>query len=235
MQIQEEIIFDPFTDNDLTEMIKLRLGEHISLVDEKAITFASRKIAKSKGDAREVLQIMGAAITNATNSLGSAKLSEKAVYSPVVKIAHVMKAIKGLGSNNSMVNIIDNLPKNAKVVLCIATALGQVSSAWKMICTSNLKKFCNEAFGNDIIQSWSQDQFHEVIEQLVDADLISYEKSDEVFDFLGDRCIKVGVQLEDVELAMNDTLLKEDNFYSKMVDFVSKSDINQERAQAVLI
>ena len=78
-------------------MIKLRLGENISLVDEKAITFASRKIAKNKGDAREALQIMSDAISNAVKSIAPEILSKETDDSSscVVKISHVMKAIKG--------------------------------------------------------------------------------------------------------------------------------------------
>jgi Cdc6-like AAA superfamily ATPase len=206
-------------------MIKLRLGENISLVDEKAITFASRKIAKNKGDAREALQIMSDAISNAVKSIAPESLSKETDDSScVVKISHVMKAIKG-NDKSSLVKTIAELPQNAKIVLCVATALGQVGSRWEILSLSQLKKYCDEAYGNDLIKAWSLEHFNNILEQLRDADLISsYETEDE---FSEDRCIKVGVQLEDVELAIEDTLLKENNFYSMMVEYVRKENINQ--------
>ncbi len=209
-------------------MIKLRLGNNVSLVDTHALKYVSRRIGTNKGDAREALQIMSEAFSIATKSLGSKRLSEEGVDTAVIKIPHVMAAFKGAG-NNTILNRIANLPQNAKIVLCIATTLGQVSSAWKMIGTSKLKAYCNEAAGNDIIQGWTQDQFNEVIEHLLDADLISREEIDEDFDFAGDKLITVGVQLEDVELALNEILLKEGSFYSRMVEYVKKEDINQEK------
>lgn len=228
MQINEEIIFDPFSVNDLAEMIKLRLGSNKSLVDENALIYVSRRIGTNKGDAREALQIMSEAVSIATKSLESERLAEEGIDAAVVKIPHVMKAFKGTG-NNTMVNRIVNLPQNAKIVLCIATTLGQVSSAWSIISTSKLKAYCNEAAGSNIIQGWTQDQFNEVIELLLDADLISREDIEEDYDFLGDKRITVGVQLEDVELALSEILLKEGSFYSRMVEYVRKEDINQER------
>jgi len=212
----------------LIQIIQKRLGANISLVDEPAIVFASRRIAKSKGDAREALQLMNDAIIKATESLSSEELSRKGTQSPVVKIPHVMKAIKETGVP-SIVKIIEDLPQNAKVVLCVATTLGQVSSAWKIISLSNLKNYCGHAHGHGSFESWSQDMFNDTIEQLSDAGLIKYEDSDDIYDNSGDKSIQVGVQLEDVELAVNDSLIKENTFYKGLVEWVREHDIEQVR------
>ena len=209
----------------MCEIIKLRLGEHTLLVDDNAIRFLSRKIAKSKGDAREVIGIMHAAISNAIETVSPDILSKTVLDDPIIKMPHIMKAIRGAG-NNSMVDTIKSLPQNAKVVLCIATSLGLVSSSWKTICMSNLKLFCGEATVHGLIESWSQEQFKEVVEQLADAGLIIYEESDEVIDYSGDQCVRVGAQLEDVELAMDHTLLHE-AFYRNLVEYVKKKDAQQ--------
>ena len=199
-----------------------RLGDDSSVVDDKALIFASRKIAKSGGDARELLCVMSAAIATASKSLSEEQLKETSNIAHVVKLPHVMKASSG--EKDAMINTIKNLPGNAKTVLCIAVALGEAGNSWKIVSASTLQYYCGEA--SSILVDWSRDSFKTTIETLTDAGLILEAEVDEL-DQTEEKQYKVGVQMEDVEIAMDRILLTEGTYYKGLVDYVKEHDIKQ--------
>jgi Cdc6-like AAA superfamily ATPase len=213
----------------LKEILLKRLGGDVSLVDEKALVFASRKVAKGGGDARELLHVMSGAISEAKAKLTQKQLKEKGVSEIIIKLPHVMKALTG-DKNHSMINIIKGLPQNAKTVLCVAVALGEVGSAWKYVSSTNLQKYCGEAAGHNVFDNWSSDSFRDTVGQLDDCGLIHEVEADQVdFQNAGETRYRIGVQIEDVELAISEILLT-NQFYKTLVEFVKKNDIEQKSA-----
>ena len=203
-----------------------RLGDDAALIDEKVLVFASRKVAKSGGDARELLHVMSGAISEAKAKLTQEQLKEKGVSVPVVKLPHVMKALTG-DKSNSMINIIKGLPQNAKNVLCIAVALGEAGNAWRYVSSSNLQKYCSEASSHNVLDNWSSDSFRDTVGQLDDCGLIHGVEADEYdHEYSGDTRFRVGVQIEDVEVAISEILLTQP-FYKGLVDYVKANDIDQ--------
>jgi Cdc6-like AAA superfamily ATPase len=201
-----------------------RLGDDFSVVDDKALVFASRKIANSGGDARNLLHVMSEAIAIASKSLSEEQLKDTSIIAHIVKLPHVMKA--SAGEKDSMINTIKGLCGNAKSVLCIAVALGEAGNAWKIVSASNLQKYCAEA--STILDDWSRESFKSTIEILTDAGLIHEAEVDEFeFDETEEKRYKLGVQMEDVEIAMNKILLTEGSYYKGLVDYVKENDIEQ--------
>lgn len=209
----------------MTAIVNKRLGDkNVSLVDKNAVVYASKRAANNRGDAREILKIMSDACSLANDSLSPDQLSDNStIDSPVVKMPHVLKALKK-NAEYSKSEIIESLPGNARIILCVAAALGQVGSGWKIIQLRDLKRYCADATA--VCEDFSLSVFESSIEQLVDSGLISYDYSYGFFDGdMYDKSIKLGVHLHDVEIALEDTLLKEGSFYSNLVNYVKSHDI----------
>lgn len=229
IKVGEEVIFRTYSEADLISIIKRRLGIHTNLIDPRAMTFVARKVAKLDGDARLVLDLMSSSIITAKESLSAEMLEQKSTDKPLVNLPHVMKAIKTSGAI-PLVDHINALPSKAKTILAIATTLGQVSSSWSVIRLNQLKKYCAEATRHEIFDELSTEGFYSIIGQLEDAGLIISADSDDVvrdigFDDPGEKPIRVGVQMDDVEIALEKTLFTEGSFYTKLRDYVKSNDI----------
>ena len=203
-------------------MLYARLGSNKSLVDEKAVTFLSRKVGQNKGDARECLRIMNEVLVAAVSKLDEAALSSIEDSSALVKIPDIMKMLKNSGYN--MFEQIQKLPSNTKTVLCIATALSQVSEAWKVISVNTLQEYCAENYEH--FEGWSTQQFKDAIEMLEDGGMINKVDRDTDGNVGGNWYFKLGVQLEDVNAAVEKSLLQEGTIYKRMFEYVKKNDIN---------
>jgi len=224
-KVFEEILFEPFSAEDLTEIVNKRLGgNNLSLVDKNAVVYAAKRTANNRGDAREILHVMSEAFSLASQSLTSEQLSTVGpVESPIVKMPHVLKSIKNNGEY-SKATIIESLPGNARIILCVASALGQIGSRWKIVKLSELKSYCANA--TSVCEDFSLSVFDSSIELLMDSGLMCYDYSYDMSDGdHDDRGIKLGVHLHDVEIALEDTLLKEGSFYSNLVNYVKSNDI----------
>jgi hypothetical protein len=128
---------------------------------------------------------------------------------------------------------IDGLPQMAKVVLCVALTLREVSDQWKVMTLGTLQRHCIEAarggmFGEEDL---NQDVILSLVTHLIDAGLlVSY--SQEAHE-PGDAAIRsgnpyhtpvqLGVQLHEVESAMDETLFNQ-SFYCKLRDRVKRED-----------
>ncbi len=222
--MNDEIIFQPYIEDDLVRIIRKRLGANCELLDDRAIKFVSRRVAQESGDCRLVLDLMSKAIIKCKESLKADQLSEVGVHEAFVKLPHVMRAIKDSGQM-PLVDIIHALPQHAKTVLCVYTALGQAGNDWKVITVRKLKSYCAMATENQIMDGISSEQFISLLRQLEDAGTIKFETDDVAnsygYDDSGDQKIRLGVQLEDVECAIEKNLL-EIPFYSRLVKHCKK-------------
>ena len=209
----------------MIEIIKKRIGSNCELVDDRAMKFVARRVAQGTGDCRLVLNLMSGAIIKCQESLPASNLEEVNVSDAVVKLPHVMKAIKDSGEF-PLVQIIDELPGNAKVILCIHTALGQVASTWNIMTVRMLKKYCTIATSGNFLDELSQDQFIDNLRLLEDQGLLKFE-NDAVsnrfgYEDFGEMRIRVGVQIQDVECAIGKTMLQEGTFYQNVVNDARK-------------
>lgn len=225
-----EVIFRPYSENDLVSIIQKRLGNHINLIDPLALTFVARKVAKMNGDARLALDLMKGSIIKAKETLTTEFLDKHTCDTIVVKVPHVMKAIKYSGTI-PLVNYIVGLPSKAQTVLAIATTLGQVSTSWTIIPLHKLKKYCAEATRHELFDELTTESFYSIISILEDAGLIYTPNTDPMlkkipYDDHSEMPVRVGIQMEDVEIALEQTLFQQGTFFTKLSDYVKTNDIN---------
>ena len=222
LQFDVEIVFESYTQDDMVNIIKRRLGENVSIIDESVLRYVSRRIAKTSGDARRLLELMSSAVVKCKENLEDSLLDKKSDSIPVVKLKHVMKAMRDSGEMHHA-QIIASLPQTAKVVLCVAMALSQVSPAWEVIQLSQLKKYCAEATRHNLMEGVSIDALVDIVRNLEDAGLLKIGDDDDLFgNFYVDPHqwpLRLGVQLDDVECAIGETLLQ-NKFYRNLVTYV---------------
>ena len=200
-------------------------------MEEKALEYATKKIAKNNGDARAVIDLFNKALLECKRSLSVEELDRMKVDTPVLKVVHVIKALRNIGIG-SHVEIIQSLPQKVQTVLCVASALHQVSNGWKDISLSDLKRYCIEATNRGIIDDEMQSEsFKGMVEQLEDAGLFctggvdEFTSRDQDCEFM-DKSIRLGVQLEDVECAIEKSLLQ-NPIYQNIVGNIRKKGIDQ--------
>jgi len=114
----QELVFEPYTTNDLKEIIQARfIGTTEHAVAPAAIELVSRKIAATSGDARKALDTMAKAVKMCLDGITVAAISDETYnkQQPLVKLSHVMKAFKD-GSDLPIVQTITQLPLVARVV-----------------------------------------------------------------------------------------------------------------------
>ena len=87
-----------------------------------------------------------------------------------------------------------------------------------------LKKYAVQATQHAILDGASLGQISNLVEMLMDSGLLTTDH-DGCFNFnardLNSR-LHLGVQLDDVEIALEKTLLEESSFYRSLVDYVKK-------------
>ncbi len=222
--MDEEIVFEAYTADDLKTILRTRLaGTTSHVVAPAAIELISRKIAATSGDARRALDIMAKAVKMCLVGLkdAAAKCYEK--DEPLVKLSHVMKAFKE-GSDSPIVQTISQLPLVARVVLCVAIALSEVGPSWKVISMNKLRCYCAEATKHGILEALTNDQTVDTISTLKDAGLIIIGNNDGEPE---NWRLQLGVQLEDVEIALEKTLFQE-SFYRQLKSYVQNIDFDNE-------
>lgn len=112
--------------------------------------------------------------------------------------------------------IISGLPLFAKVILCIAVSLSQVWGPKVEIGVSTLKMYCFEASQHSVMDNLCSGQVMNLVEMLIDAGLLL---SSGFNKHHSNPKLRVGVQLDDVEIALEESLLQE-GFYKALVDYV---------------
>ena len=215
-----ELVFPTYNEADLLAILEKRIGKKI--VDTKALQLISKRVAASTGDARKALEITSNAVDKALDNFAEKwdKEVEDNSY-PLVKLPHMMRAIReGLPTRHE--EIIRGLPQAAKVILCIAVSLGKVWGPTAAVSIATLKRFAVEATQHAILDDASIGQIANLVEMLMDSGLLTTQ---DCFNFNANdpnSRLQIGVQLDDVEIALEQSLLVESSFYRSLVDYVKR-------------
>lgn len=197
-----------------------------SVVDQKAVEFVAAKVAASSGDAREFLELLSLAIQKRLDSLSNEKLDES-LTKPVIGIRDAMMAIRE--TNVKYKDVIESLTTCEKITLCAGVHLSRKFEG-KAVRLDSVKSYTMEAFGFD--NDLSLEDFKGVIERLQDNGLLKLaekEKRSNISTAPISNLLRFEVcfdlQLEDVESALEETLMKED-FYKRLVERVKGIRVN---------
>lgn len=146
---------------------------------------------------------------------------------PLVKLPHMMRAIpEAMPMRHN--DVIAGLPQAAKVVLCIAVSLCQVWGPTAEISVSILKKYCVEANHHEILDELATGHILDLVEMLMDRRLLVAGNSGQFKPQDVNSKLMIGVQLDDVEIALEQSLLGEGGFYKSLVDYVKRECIQAE-------
>jgi len=226
VKFNEEIVFQPYSEDDMVAIIEKRLGSARSLLEISALKFATKKASKVSGDIRQVLNIIKLAFTKCLDEL-SPEVAEMAVDgSTYVKLRHVMIALKDSGAV-PLATTISHLPQACKSVLCIAVAL-QSYIPPRSLTLAMLKKYCTEASSQNLVtlENTSNETYIDISRQLEDAGLFRVGGSDIFFNSMNIDPLHVQLSIQcgmdDVECALGETLFNQP-FYKSMFDHVRKS------------
>jgi len=218
-----ELIFSAYKYEDILAILEQRLGKKI--VDPKALQLISRRIAGLSGDARRALEITANAVGKCIGLLSEEKLDmiveDESECLPLVKLPHMMRAIReGMPMRHG--DVISGLPQAAKVVLCIAVSLSQVWGPTAKVSISQLKKYCVEATHHAIMDELGLGHIMNLVEMLVDSGLLLTPNNGRFNPQDLHAKLEIGVILDDVEIALEQSLLKERGFYRSLVDYVKR-------------
>jgi cell division control protein 6 len=198
-----------------------------NVIDPKAVEFIASKVAASCGDARQLLALTSSAVSKCQASLISGK--ETTCDKPIVTLKHMMLAVKD--TIQKWADIIDGLPQMAKIILCVAVTLTQAGPDWNVIRLGKLKNFCSAALREDLYdEDLSVDTFAGLVQQLFDAGLLlsgqvePMDVSMHDYSSLYSMPIRLGVQLYDVESALEQTLGEQD-FYRGLLQKIRSTDL----------
>lgn len=226
-QAHNTITFSSYRKEDLIKVIEDRVG--CNIIDPKAIEFAAGKVAASSGDARKLLELTSSAVSKCQASLTPTKRKETTLDEPIVTVKHVMQAIKDTIQKHA--DIIDGLPQMAKIILCVAVTLNQAGPEWNVIRLGKLKTFCYAALREEIFDDNLTDEtFRDLVQMLFDAGLLLSGTAQQMgvssYDYqsLYAMPIRLGVQLYDVESALEETL-GEQEFYRGLLENIRRSDL----------
>ena len=216
-----EIVFPTYKEADLLAILEKRIG--VKIVDTKALQLISKRVAASTGDARKALEITSNAVDKALDGCKEKWSNEvKDDCYPLVKLPQMMRAIReGMPTRHE--EIIRGLPQAAKVILCIAVSLGQVWGPTAAISIATLKKYALQATQHSMLDGYSVGHISNLVEMLLDSGLLQPTLAGCFYFNANDHSslLHLGVQLDDVEIALEKTLLEEP-FYRSLVDFVKR-------------
>lgn len=148
---------------------------------------------------------------------------------PLVRLPHMMRAIRE-GMPTSKIDLISGLPKAAQVILCIAVALSQVWGPSAGVSITTLREYCVQATHHSIMDELSIGHISLLVGMLVDADLLATENYGRFNHFDVKSKLQLGAQLDEVEIALEKSLLKE-GFYASLVEYVKRTCPNGDEDQ----
>ena len=211
----------------MVAIIYRRLGTARTLVEDVAVKFAAKKVSKVSGDVRQVLDIMKLSFTKCFDGLSPDVVNKAVDENHVVKLRHVMAALKDSGAL-PLANIISHLPQSCKSVLCIAVALQSCIPPRSALTLGLLKKYCAEASSHNVVilENTSNDSYVDIAHQLEDAGLFTIGGSDMFFHGMNSDPMQMQLSIQcgmdDVECSMGEALFNQP-FYKTMFDYVRKS------------
>lgn len=215
-------MFAPYSSDDLVTLVVDRIGK--SIVDVKALEYASKKVANSRGDAREMLELVTKAADECLkNSNFSTEVKDG--KKPAVTIRHMMKAIKS--TIPEYAGRVESLPELAKMVLCVAVTISKSvpSIAFTFY---YLRKYCSEVCKQLLNTSIDIETFTTISQNLVDQGLLKFGDQEACdvncrgSDGLLGQPVHLGLQLQEVESAISH-LVEENAIYAKMAQHVEKN------------
>ncbi|KAJ3355048.1 Origin recognition complex, subunit 1 [Allomyces javanicus] len=120
----ERIDFAPYTEPQLVEILRMRLGASCPVINDNAITFAARKVSTVNGDARRLLDVTRRAVELA-EAAGAAKAPTKIKNSiPVpVDVAHIKHAADEMYASPAAQLLVALATSGAVVVQRVAVAV----------------------------------------------------------------------------------------------------------------
>jgi Cdc6-like AAA superfamily ATPase len=188
-----------------------------TVIAKNAHEFIAAKVSNSSGDARQYLDLVEKAVIFCKRKLSLEKLDNDH-SKPIVAIRDAMKAISE--TNHKSRDIIRSLTSTEKMTLCAGVHLARKLGG-KPVELGKLRTLTMMAYGLD--SDLSLEDFKGVIERLQDNGLLKLnEKEKQAFTKTG-MCsllrypVQFDLQLEDVDSALEDTLMKEE-FYKNMVE-----------------
>jgi Cdc6-like AAA superfamily ATPase len=214
----DKIVFNRYRKHELVKITESKIG--FEVVDKKALDFVAAKVAASSGDARRYLELVTLAINRCLEHLPQTKM-QSPLTKPVVTIRDMMLAIRE--TNFKYKDVIEGLTTFEKVTLCAGTHLSRKFDG-KPLTMKSLMDLTMECYGihNDL----DIEDFKGVMERLQDSGLLLLTEEDKRKLKQGMsiqelcRClIRFEMQLEDVESAIDETLMKE-SFYQNLVERV---------------
>jgi cell division control protein 6 len=217
-----ELVFPTYNEADLLAILEKRIGKKV--VDPKALQLIAKRVAASTGDARKALEITFNAVDKALDTFAPKWDEEVQDDSyPLVKLPQMMRAIReGMPTRHE--EIIRGLPQAAKVILCIAVSLGKVWGPTAAVSIATLKKYAVQATQHAMLDDASLGQITNLVEMLMDSGLLTTDH-DGCFNFNANdpnSRLHIGVQLDDVEIALEKSLLEESSFYRSLVDYIKR-------------
>ena len=209
-------IFEPYDKERLMAIITERVGTHF--FHPSALEMIARKISATWGDCRRALDLAQQCSAKAFELMAVSDLDQpyitgnldKSKNTCVVKMPHVLKAIKESSMTTDHCAAISALPQLAQMVLCVAVALCQTGSSRKgsTIMQGELQNICKDASREGLLDRIDSPMFTDLLWTLSDAGLLDINKDDNSFNETEGRkrLITLKCQLDDVETAMEETL-----------------------------
>lgn len=210
-----KLVFETYRKADLVTMSQAKIG--FSVVDKKAHEFIAAKVANSSGDARQYLDLVEKAVIFCRRKLSLEK-RDSTHTKPIVMIRDAMLAIRE--TNQKSKETIQSLTSFEKMTLCAGVHLARKLGG-KTVQLGKLMGLTMQAIGME--SDISIEEFKGVIERLQDNGLLPMNGTEKQA-FTNTRMssllrypLQFDLQLEDVDSALEDTLMKED-FYKRMVE-----------------
>ena len=209
------MVFETYKKDDLVKMSQSKIG--FSVVHKKAHELIAAKIANSSGDARQYLDIVEKTIIFTRRKLSLEK-RDSIHTKPFVTIREAMLAIRE--TNQKSRDTILALTSYEQMTLCAGVHLARKFGC-KTIPLSKLRELTIQAIGHD--WDMSLEEFKGIIERLQDSGLLQLNETERQrftktsMHALLRYPVQFDLQLEDVDSALESTLMKED-FYKRMMD-----------------
>jgi Cdc6-like AAA superfamily ATPase len=218
MQFKETVTFSSYGEIELKSILEARVGH--SVVASDVLTYVSKKVAETKGDARQAFDMLKNAVVFCRQQLTSGQISS----GPLVTMKHVVVANK---DSADLKRRLDGLSSFGKTMFCILVSLargGRLQTTVGVL--RDLVSECLSCTGSlDEQVTW--DDYLVMLETLNDMGLLrlSMGNADDsrLINLAGIELavaakmpLCLGIQLEEVERAMINEL--KEPFYQKLRD-----------------
>lgn len=210
-------IFEPYDKDSLISIITERVGPHF--FQPSALEMIARKVSATWGDCRRTLDLAQQCLAKACDTLSIGELDEpyvtgnpdKTKNTVVVKMPHVLGAIKESSMTTDHCAAIATLPQLAQMVLCVAVAVASGETNGRggaTIMQGELQNICKEATREGFLDKIDSSMFTDLLLTLSDAGLLDINKNDRNFHDTESRkrLLTLKCAMDDVEEAIERTL-----------------------------